>query len=353
MSKLKIGVIFGGTSTEHDVSIASGTSVIKNLDKETYEVLPIYIGKDNKWYLYNEKVENIKNLKVGEQLQNLEQIENIFDFLRKIDVAFPVLHGLYGEDGTIQGLFEMLQIPYVGTKVLASSISMDKVYTKALFEKAQIKQTPYVYIRKHNNQYIYINEVFEETRYNIEETCQTIENKLQYPVFVKPSNSGSSVGVKKAKNLEELKEAILFAEQYDRKIIIEEGVIGKEIECSVLGNEDVIASCTGEIIPADEFYSYDAKYYNEESICKIPSVLPEKVEEEVRKTAIKVFKLVDGSGLSRVDFFVTENEEVYINEINTMPGFTEISMYSKLWEASGVSYKELLKRLIALATEQK
>lgn len=349
MSKLKVGVIFGGVSTEHDVSIASGTSVIKNLDKEKYDIIPIYIGEDNTWYEYKEKVEAIRNLKVGEKLQNIERIENIFEFLKQIDVAFPVLHGLYGEDGTIQGLFEILQIPYVGVKVLGSSVAMDKVYTKVLFEKANLTQTRYVYIRKYNDKYIYIDDKFDEKTCDINEVCRIVEEQLTYPVFVKPSNSGSSVGVKKVKSKEELEAAILYAAEFDKKVIIEEGIIGKEIECSVLGAEEVIASCTGEIRPADEFYSYDAKYYNEDSECIIPSTLKPEVADKVRDTAIKVFKLIDGTGLSRVDFFVTNSDEIYINEINTMPGFTEISMYSKLWEASGISYPELLERLIDIA----
>lgn len=349
MNKTTIAVIFGGMSVEHDVSIASGTSVIKNLDKDKYKIIPIYISKEGEWFLYKKNVEEIDNLKVGEKLGNIEKIENLFDYLKQVDIAFPVLHGLYGEDGTIQGLFEMMKIPYVGSKVLGSSISMDKAYAKIIFEKANIKQAKYVYIKKYENSYIYVLPDFSEEILTLEEIIKKVEEKLKYPMFIKPSNSGSSLGINKAKGSKDLAKFIQNASEYDRKILVEEGIDGTEIECSVLGNEEVKASCTGKILPADEFYTYEAKYYNEKSECIIPSGLEKETEEKIKKIAIKAFKAVDGKGLSRVDFLVKKNNEIYINEINTMPGFTEISMYSKLWEASGISYKELLEKLIELA----
>ena len=339
MNKQKIGVIFGGMSTEHDVSCISGQFVIDNLDKEKYEVYPIFISKNGEWYKDKEEK---------------EKIENIIGYLKNMDVLFPVLHGLYGEDGTIQGLFELIKVPYVGCKVLASSVGMDKVYTKIIFDKAKINQAKYVYVRKYEEKYIYVDEELNEKILDIDQVSEIVDSKIDYPMFIKPSNSGSSVGINKAKNREELKQAIKEATKYDKKILIEEGIDGREIECAVLGNEDVIASCLGEIKAADEFYSYDAKYNNEESITIIPAEMSKEKTEEIQNLAKKVFKAVDGKGLSRVDFFVQNGtEKVYINEINTLPGFTSISMYPKLFEAVGIKSKELLDRLINLAISEK
>lgn len=350
---MKLAVILGGMSTEHDVSIVSGISVIKNLNKEKYEVFPIYIDEEGNWYKYNEDIQNIGKIKVGDKIKKIEEIQNPIIYLKQMDCIFPVLHGLYGEDGTIQGLFELLKIPYVGCKVLSSSISMDKAYTKMIFEKAGLKQAPYVYIREDKGKYRYIENDFTETNCTLEEVSKKIEENISYPMFIKPSNSGSSVGINKAKTKEELKNAIKFASKYDKKILIEQGIDGREVECAVLGNEDVIASCIGEVLSAEEFYSFDSKYNNQESRTQIPADLPEKITEKIRKQAIKAFKAVNGSGLSRVDFFVeNKTNEIIINEINTMPGFTNISMYPKLFEASGISYSELLDRIINLALEK-
>ena len=349
MQKLKLGVIFGGMSTENEVSVVSANSVLKNLDRTKYEIFPIYIGKDGNWYSY---IENDKEKKFGEEIQNQEKIQNVIEYLRKLDILFPVLHGLYGKDGTIQGLFELLKKTYVGCGVLASSVGMDKVYTKIVFERAGLKQANYEYVRKYKDKYIYIDKKFEEEILSLDEIVIKIANNLKFPMFIKPSNSGSSVGVNKAKNKEELKQHIECAAKFDTKILIEEGIIGKEVECAVLGNEEVIASCVGEIKPAEEFYSYDAKYKNEESRTDIPAKIPEILSEEIRKQAIKAFKSIDGKGLSRVDFFIEDKtNEIYINEINTLPGFTNISMYPKLWEASGIAYQELLSKLIELSAK--
>ncbi|MBQ3415596.1 MAG: D-alanine--D-alanine ligase [Clostridia bacterium] len=345
MSKLKLGVIFGGMSTEHEVSIASGYSILKNLNKEKYEIFPIYIDKNGEWYNFREISKESAILD-----NNLEKINDIYSYLKKCDLVFPILHGKYGEDGTIQGLLELLKIPYVGPGVLASSIAMDKVYSKIIFEKANIKQAKYVYIRKDNNKYIYIDEQFNEIKDNIQNICKKIQEKIAYPMFIKPSNSGSSVGINKAKNIEELEKYIEYASTFDNKILIEENIVGKEVECSVLGNEDVKASVLGEIAPAEDFYTYDAKYNNAESKLTIPANISNELTEKVRKTAIKAFKAIDGKGFSRVDFFVnTVNNEIYINEINTLPGFTNISMYPKLWEYSGLKYSDLLDELVELA----
>ena len=337
MNKIKIGVIFGGMSTENEVSCISGASVIKHLNKEKYNVFPIYIDKIGNWYKV--KLEDVEK---SEELENKEHIENITEYLKQMDVIFPVLHGLYGEDGTIQGLFELLKIPYVGCGVLASSVGMDKVYTKLIFEKANINQA----------KYIYIDEEFNEKILELEDIAKITNDKLRFPVFVKPSNSGSSVGINKAHNIEELKNAIVEAGKYDNKILIEEGIVGKEVECAVLGNEDVISSCVGEIKSADEFYSYDAKYNNENSKTLIPAEISEENSKEIQKLAIKAFKAISGRGLSRVDFFIEDKtEKIYINEINTLPGFTSISMYPKLFEAVGISYEKLLDNLIKLASK--
>ena len=346
MEKLKLGVVFGGMSTENEVSCISGISVIKHLNKEKYEINPIYIDKSGNWFELSSK--DIQ--KEGEELENKKIISNIIEYIQDMDVIFPVLHGLYGEDGTIQGLFELLKIPYVGCGVLASSVGMDKVYTKVIFDKANINQTKYVYIRKYNEDYIYVDEKFNEQILNIEEILKIVKEKLKFPMFIKPSNSGSSVGINKAHNVEELKVAIEEAAKYDNKILIEEGIIGREIECAVLGNEEVMSSCVGEIKAADEFYSYDAKYNNEESKTLIPAEISKEKTEEIQKLAIKAFKAIDGKGLSRVDFFVEDKtENVYINEINTLPGFTSISMYPKLFNQIGIGYAELLDKLIELA----
>ncbi len=350
MSKLKLAVIFGGMSTEHDVSITSGTSVIKNLDKVKYEIYPIYIDKDGKWFKYSKKIDEIAVLEVGEEIKEKMPISNPMEYLQECDVIFPVLHGLYGEDGTIQGLIELLKKPYVGCKVLGSSICMDKVYAKIIFDKAKIEQTKYIYVKKENEKYIYVDNNFNEYAYNLEKIAETVKRKLDYPVFVKPSNSGSSVGIRKAHNKEELIESIKYASEFDKKVLIEENINGREVECAVLGNDNIEASCVGEILPAEEFYTFDAKYKNVESRVVIPANIPEKVSEEIREKAVKAFKAVDGSGLSRVDFFIENNtNRVIINEINTMPGFTQISMYPKLWDKMGVSYTELLNKLIDLA----
>lgn len=351
MSKIKVGVIFGGMSTEHDVSIVSGTSVAKKLDIEKYNVIPIYINKEGKWY----KCKDISKVyKVGDSMEDIEQIENVTEYLKEFDVLFPVLHGLYGEDGTIQGLFELLKKPYVGCKVLGSSIAMDKVYAKIIFEKANIKQANYEYIKKDKNEYIYIDKKFNEKRSTLKDICKIINMNLKYPMFIKPSNSGSSVGINKANNIKELEEYIQYASKYDSKILVEENLIGKEIECSVLGNEEVKASCLGEIIPAENFYTFDAKYNNSESKLIIPANINEELSNKVRNIAIKAFKAIDGKGFARVDFFVNEKtNDIYLNEINTIPGFTEISMYPKLWEQSGLEYSVVLDKLIELALERK
>ena len=351
MEKIKLGVICGGMSTENEVSVVSASYVLSNLNKEKYKIYPVYIDKKGQWW---EILDEFKPRKFGEEITKKEKIENEFKYLKNLDVIFPVLHGLYGEDGTIQGLFELLQIPYVGCHVLASSVGMDKVYAKVVFEKAEINQVKSIYVRKCNDKYVYIDEHFNEEILSDTDVAKKVQTKIDFPMFVKPSNSGSSVGVKKAENESELVEAINYAAQFDKKVLIEQGIIGREVECAVLGNEDVIASSVGEIKAADEFYSYDAKYNNQESRTEIPADLPKDIIEEIRKQAVKAFKAIDGSGLSRVDFFVENGtNKIYLNEINTLPGFTSISMYPKLFEQAGIKYEDLLDKLIELALMEK
>ena len=334
---IKLGVIYGGKSTENEVSIKSAKSVIENLDKNKYDIYPTYIDKNGEWY------EDKESKKI--------KIENIIEYLKQFDVVFPVLHGLYGEDGTIQGMFELFGIKYVGCKVLASSVGMDKVYTKLIFDKARINQTKYIYIKKYiDSKYIYVDGEFNEKIMDVEEIATIAEEKLKYPMFVKPSNSGSSVGVNKAENREQLIKNIEIAAEFDRKILIEEGINGKEVECAVLETKDGKIEVTnpGEIIPAGEYYSFDSKYNDKESKTLNNARITDEQKEEIKKLALKAFKAIDGSGLSRVDFFV-ENEtgKIFINEINTMPGFTQISMYPKLFNEYGYTYSELLDKLIS------
>lgn len=332
---LKLGVVFGGMSTEHDISILSSKSILKNLNREKYEVYPIYIDKKGKWYIYNDK---------------LELIENIIKYLSNLDCIFPVLHGLYGEDGTIQGLLELLNIPYVGCGVLSSSISMDKAYTKIIFDKARLKQVKYIYVKRIGEDFILIDNNFNEITYNIENLVKRITDEIEFPMFIKPSNSGSSIGVNKANTKADLIDSIKSASIFDSKILIEKGISGRELECAVVGNHNVEASCIGEVISAEEFYSFDSKYKNIKSMTKIPADINKEIEIEIQNMAKKAFKAVDGKGLARVDFFVEKDtNNIFINEINTMPGFTNISMYPKLFEFTGIKYSDLLDELINLS----
>ena len=334
---IKLGVIFGGMSTENEISVESAKSVLNNLNKEKYEIYPMYIDKSGEWYHEDSST----------------KIENVCNYLKNMDVVFPVLHGLYGEDGTIQGMLELLKIPYVGCKVLASSIGMDKAYAKIIFDKAGINQAKYLYIKNYEeDKFIYVDNELNEIKLGLNEIVNIANQKLKYPVFVKPSNSGSSVGVNKAENDYELMNCIKIATKYDSKVLIEEGVLGKEVECAVLGNSKVgvEVSRVGEILSAEDFYTYDAKYENQNSKTLIPASVTEKQADEIKNLAEKAFKAIDGNGLSRVDFFVEdETGKIYINEINTMPGFTNISMYPKLMQDFGYSYDKLLDRLIEIA----
>lgn len=347
---IKLGVLFGGKSTEHNVSVVSGTSVITNLDKTKYEIHPIYIDEDGNYYEYTKSIEDIKPLKIDEEITELEQIDNIFEYLKDIDVVFPVLHGLYGEDGTIQGMLELMGKKYVGCHVLASSLCMDKIYAKVIFKNSGINVAKSMYLKKYEDNYIYIDDNFNRVILDKISLASKVSDYLNYPIFIKPSNSGSSVGVSKASNSEELITSLEEAFKYDEKVLIEETIIGREVECGVLGNDNPVASYVGEVLAAGEFYSYDSKYKNQESVTVIPADIEENLMEEIRNKATKAYLACDCKGLSRVDFFIEKDtNKIILNEINTMPGFTEISMYPKLMEHLGYNYPKLLDKLIELA----
>lgn len=334
MNKIKLGIIYGGNSTEHEVSINSAKSVCDALDKEKYDIYKIYIDKVGNWYKEDDR------------------IDNVFAYLKSLDVIFPVLHGRYGEDGTIQGLFELLDIPYVGCRVTSSSLGMDKIYAKMIFNKVGIDTASDVFIKRVKDKYYYIDSNFEEKELSLNEIAVLVENKLSLPVFIKPSRSGSSVGINKAKTKEEVIKYIEYASGFDSKILIEESIIGRELECAILGNVLVEASPIGEILPNDEFYSYKAKYIDNSKTI-IPNDIDKDITDKIKSTAIKAYKALDCTGLSRVDFFLEKDtNRIILNEINTMPGFTEISMYPKLWESTGLSYSELLDKLITLAMQR-
>lgn len=337
----KVAILFGGQSSEHEVSRVSASSVLSHIDNNKYEVLPIGITKDGKWYLYKGSIENIKSGAWEKDAENLVENGERILFNREVDVVFPVLHGLYGEDGTVQGMCKLLNIPCVGPGVMSSSLCMDKVYTKYVLENFGIKQADYVVVNRFD--------------YNIdkEEILNEIEEKLGYPNFVKPANSGSSVGISKAHNREELVVGLDEALKHDRKILVEVGINAREIEVAVLGNDDPKGSIPGEIVPAKEFYDYEAKYSSNDSILLIPAKMEENELEEIRTLAVKIYKMLDCAGMARVDFLVDKDtNEVYLNEVNTLPGFTSISMYPKLWDATGLKYSDLINELIKLAAER-
>lgn len=352
MEKKKIAVLFGGQSSEHIVSCMSAANVIDQIDTQRYEPILIGITQEGHW-VRTDSVEDIRSgawresrteavISPDATKQCLILTENGISREERIDAAFPVLHGLYGEDGTVQGLFELARIPYVGCGVLASAVSMDKLYTKIIVDDLGIRQADYVPVMSW------------KMKKDMDEVVKQIEEKFSYPVFVKPSNAGSSKGVSKAENREELIAGLWEAANHDRKILVEETIVGHEIECAVLGGgqKPVQSSGVGEILAAAEFYDFEAKYFNEESRTVLGPALPGDSAEQVRKAAAAIFNAVDGYGLARVDFFVTKEGEVIFNEINTLPGFTAISMYPMLWEAAGITKQDLINRLIELAFER-
>jgi D-alanine-D-alanine ligase len=356
--KKRIAVIFGGQSSEHEVSRVSAQSIINNINRDKYDVIMLGITKDGRWLRYDGPVEKLatgewqaiaededdKTIPVfkGNSARGIFVASRTETDDEKIDVVFPVLHGCNGEDGTIQGLLELAGIPYVGCGVLSSAVGMDKAYSKIVFEKEGIPQAKHLVFNR------------KQIGNELESVIKQIEGILTYPCFVKPCNAGSSVGVSKAHDKSELIGALELAAKHDRKVLVEEFINGREIECAVLGNDDAIASTVGEVVPCKEFYDYEAKYSSDStSTVTIPANLPDETIQLIREYAVKAFKALDCSGLSRVDFFVhKETGKVYINEINTLPGFTSISMYPKLWEATGIPFSELIDRLICLAEQR-
>lgn len=352
MTKLNLGIIFGGKSAEHEISLISANNIITNADKNKYEIYPIGINKNGEFLLFSGNdyildAQDAKKVRLNNNGTPItfnfgenQEIIGISDknLKIKLDVIFPVLHGTFGEDGTIQGLLEMANIPYIGTNVLGSAIGMDKEITKKILENSGIKTAKFLSFLSSEKEKI---------------NFQTIQNELKLPFFIKPANAGSSVGIHKIKDEEKFMEKINDAFQYGNKVIIEEAIMGEEIECSVLGNENPLTSLPGKVMPNHEFYSYEAKYLEENGAqFEIPAKLSESEIKNIQKIALKTYKLLGCEGMARVDGFLKANGEFILNEINTIPGFTTISMYPKLWEVSGISYSNLIDQLIQLAIER-
>jgi len=359
--KLRVGVLFGGQSSEHEVSLASARSVMSAMDPAKYEVVPVGITKRGIWLTSGDPMQTLR-LGGDSDVPLLGSVltpdpsgdgrAEIVDFSharggmsakagKPLDVIFPVLHGPYGEDGTIQGLLELSGIPYVGAGVLGSAVGMDKDAMKRIFISRGLPVVPYVCVLRSN---------WERDPVR---TQREVEERLDYPMFAKPANMGSSVGISKIHGPDEFAPALDEAARFDRRLIIEQGMDARECECAVLGNDSPEASVVGEVVPGNEFYDYRAKYVDDNSDLIIPADLPESITEEVRRLSVEAFQAIDAAGMARVDFFVARDfSAVWLNEINTIPGFTRISMYPKLWEASGIPYPELVDRLIQLAIER-
>jgi D-alanine-D-alanine ligase len=348
MTKLRVGLLFGGRSGEHEVSLKSAKAISGALSADEnakkYEVIPFYIQKDGKWQAGDTALQVLTS---GVSIQNLPTSSNLWelpDESQGIDVWFPILHGPNGEDGTIQGLLTLMQVPYVGSGVLGSAAGMDKIAMKYVFAQAGLPQVKYQVVTRAE---VYSNPCI------FPKLCESIEAELGYPSFVKPANLGSSVGIAKVRNRQELEAALDSAASYDRRIIVEAGVIAREVECAVLGNDQPKASVIGEITFSSDFYDYETKYTEGKADLHIPAKLPEDVSQRIQEMAIQAFIAIDAAGLSRVDFFYVESTgEIFINEINTLPGFTATSMYPQLWANTGVLFPQLVDQLIQFALER-
>jgi D-alanine-D-alanine ligase len=345
VKKLRVGVIYGGKSGEHEVSIASAASIFKHLDRDRYDAVPIHITKEGRWALAAHAPTAISAADVHKQgradgLQTIDPTTVLGG--SGIDVVFPVLHGPYGEDGTVQGLLELANVPYVGSGVLGSAVGMDKAAMKTMFAAAGLPIVPHLVVMR------------REWQREARAITARVAAELTYPVFVKPANLGSSVGISKAKSDADFVKAMDLALEFDRKIVIEAGVPNaREIECAVLGNDDLQASLPGEIVPSGEFYDYNAKYIDGSSTEIIPAKLSEAQVRDIQRLAIEAFRSVECAGMARVDFLLgRDSGEMFLNEVNTIPGFTTISMYPKMWKASGLDYPDLIDRLITLALER-
>lgn len=353
MKKLRAGIIFGGKSAEHEVSLQSAKNIVDAIDKDKFEVMLLGIDKQGQWHVSD--VSNYLHhandparialhhsrqhvaLIPGQTKQQLIQTRDA-TALAQLDVVFPIVHGTLGEDGSLQGMLRMADIPFVGSSVLGSAVSMDKDVAKRLLRDAGLKVAPFITVTRSNRH---------------GHDFASVSSKLGLPLFIKPANQGSSVGVSKVRNQDEFNQAVALAFDYDHKVLIESAIVGREIECAILGNEHPRASVCGEVVLSDDFYSYDTKYINEQgAVVKVPADLPAQTDARIRAVAIQAFQALDCCGMARVDVFLTADGEIIINEINTLPGFTNISMYPKLWEASGLGYSELITTLIELALER-
>lgn len=340
MAKKNVGLLFGGKSAEHEVSVMSARSVYEFADRNKYNIYPIAVDKDGNWLNRKDSKKiiednNFSKVPSSNSKVNKKGLENFLE--NNYDVIFPLIHGPYGEDGKIQGFFELLGIPYVGANVLGSSIGMDKGIMKKLFDYNGLKQADFITVKHFNKN-------------KMDEINEFVEN-YGLPIFIKPANLGSSIGISKVSKREELKEAVNNAFIYDNKIIVEKALKAREIECSVLGKNNFRASLPGEIIPSHDFYDYSSKYQDQKTKLIIPAELNDKLINEIQEMAIKAFEIIEGEGLARVDFFLSNND-IYINEINTIPGFTKYSMYPKLWDATGLSYSNLIDELINIALDE-
>lgn len=336
----RVGILFGGRSGEHEVSLMSAASVIKAMEKSRFQIIMIGISKSGEWLKYEGLIEHIENGQWEQQASHFE----IGTLKQEVDIVLPILHGPYGEDGTIQGLFEMLDIPYCGCGVLASAVAMDKMISKELFVNAGLPVCKYTLV---------FSEKLENSAEKLLE-IQRIEANVPYPMFVKPCNMGSSVGISKAKTRAGLEEALQIAKKYDRRIIVEEGIDCRELEAGIIGNFGAVPSIVGEILPSEEFYDYKAKYFDggKSRMC-IPAEISEELSEEIRKMALHAYETIDGSGFARIDFFQDKKSgKIYINEINTIPGFTRFSMFPLLWGQTGILYMELIERIVELGYER-
>ncbi|HVB64001.1 MAG TPA: D-alanine--D-alanine ligase family protein [Nitrolancea sp.] len=356
--KIRVGVIFGGRSGEHDVSLRSAEAIINAVDRDQFEVVPIGIARDGRWITGGNpllELADCSQLPLADpESRDLAEVTAIparqeslsldvrsSRWAQDVDVLFPVLHGPWGEDGTVQGMLELANVPYVGAGVLASAVGMDKITSKQLFERLGLPVAPWTSVLR------------RDWRRDPDAVAEKIEREIGYPCFTKPANLGSSVGIDKVHHAGELAAAMDEAARHDRKILIELGLDARELEVSVLGNDDPVTSVVGEIIPANEFYDFEAKYVDDRSELLIPAAIDASLSEEIRALAIGAFKAIDGAGMARVDFFLERaTNHVYLNEINTIPGFTQASMYPRLWAASGLSFRDLVTRLVELAIER-
>ncbi|MGM0420723.1 MAG: D-alanine--D-alanine ligase family protein [Bacillota bacterium] len=348
MLKKRIVLLYGGRSAEHEVSIMSARSVYKNLSSSNYEVIPLLISRDGYWVTENISTQIIKGEREKLQPGYGKKYASIFDsmtenFPREVDLVFPLLHGPYGEDGRIQGFFDTLGVKYIGSATGSSAVAIDKIYTKDILARYNIPQTSYRVI----NKWEYNKDNDKTTRYEI---LEEIESQLGFPIFVKPANLGSSIGISKVENEKDFKPAIDKAFKFDDRVLIEKAIQGREIECSVLGNAgSARASLPGEVVPANKFYDYEAKYFSGQTKLITPARLEQDIVEQIQALAVNIFNKLNLSGLARVDFFLESDQNIYLNEVNTMPGFTEKSMYAKMWQASGFNYKNLIEQIIDLA----